>query len=766
MFLLPWGTGVKNDKEAAEKAKILAAKQQRPAVVEIPLLNHLKMKRKRRDSEDSSTLRTERHPEKKRAHQMSHVEVHVARTGSECYSDSDSDSDSHSHGHGHGGGSQVNGQKAARPAPSEVNCNASDALVEPERTKEADAGEDLSAVPGMSPMSTMSSVSLDSEADDERYDCTVAAILSPLQQTIEAQFSLEILLKHNELRLIETELAKCQIALEQLRRCQSIPFPASSSSFEDMQAVSNGGGAALALQGVENAARDPPPWGVSDGPYARHYAKWLMPDSAFDGGSKCDVQTPRSAGKSVPESRTRKSISEKGAVSGKSRSQRGSAGSRLQALPSGYAHPREDKGPLILKRSTDGKMVKLVCLNCRRDNFNSAQGFINHCRIAHNRGFASHDAAAIACGEEVDLDEAGGVVGEQTGVSGASIGLVHPLIRSAHLPKSAPATPAPPTPKRRRPYSKIATSNANKSRSSSIRAVDLCPPDSRNSTTPILSTVPNEIPFSPSPQTPHLSAFFAKSGLGGNLSEMVNQAKIKTDLQAELSSEDEGEDTPLEDAPPPRNIPSSLGTRLPARATMSPAPLERPPSSKGPDPNKPTRKPGYLSNIIARNTAYSSPYASDSTPSSLNLSNVQRSSASSDDAVMLDHTPLDLSPTTIESNPAPSLTSDDGMDYENTHSESETSSSVAADDDEVGYVDHVEVENDEDEVGGSESTASDLGLAATGAKAHPATAVRRASALRSRSMRPEPDERHVSFASPAKSLRGRERKGTGRRGRQ
>ncbi|KAA6410568.1 MAG: hypothetical protein FRX48_05990 [Lasallia pustulata] len=715
MFLLPWGTGAKNDKEVADKARALAAKQQRPAVVEIPLST--KMKRKRRESEDSPSPRTGQHLEKKRTNQMSHVEV--ARGSGEC----------------HGVGAQVNGHPAPAPPPPEVKTP--DATMEREHLRASETCEHLPTG-------------------------SVAQTLSPLQETIEAQFSLEILLKHNELRLIETELAKCQSALEQLRRCQVIPFPATSSTIGDMQAVSNGAGAALEPQDVENPPQDPPPWGVSEGPYTRHYARWLIPDSVFGGGSPGELQTPR-AEKSVPESRTRKSVSEKGSVSGQSRSQRGSAGSRLQALPNGYANPREDKGPLILKRSTDGKIVKLVCLNCRRDNFNSAQGFINHCRIAHNRGFASHDAAAIACGEEVDVDEAGSVVGEQTGTGGAGPGLVHPLIRSAHLQKSSPTTPATSTLKRKRTPSKLDTTA--QSQSTFPRDVVFRSLNARNHATPELS-VPNQTPFSPSPQTPHLSALFAKTGFGGNLSEMVIQAKIKTDLLAELSSEDseDDEDTAMEDAASPRNRSSNLGTRLPARATMSPAPLERSPSRKGLDSCKPSRKPGYLSSIIARNTAYSSPYASASTPTPSSLGDMPQSLTPANDAVMLDHTSLNLSPNTIESNPAPSLTSDDGMDYENTHSESETSSSDADDDDEVAYVDHVEVENDEDDVGGSESTTSDLGLATAGAKAHPATAARRSSAMRSRSMRAETDERHVSFASPARSIQGRGKKQAARRG--
>jgi GATA zinc finger len=43
-----------------------------------------------------------------------------------------------------------------------------------------------------------------------------------LRNAIESHFGLEILLKHDELRLINQEMAKCQIALEQLRRCHLI----------------------------------------------------------------------------------------------------------------------------------------------------------------------------------------------------------------------------------------------------------------------------------------------------------------------------------------------------------------------------------------------------------------------------------------------------------------------------------------------------------------------------------------------------------------
>lgn len=52
-----------------------------------------------------------------------------------------------------------------------------------------------------------------------------------------------------------------------------------------------------------------------------------------------------------------------------------------------------------LYRRTDGIIVKLTCPDCQRSNFSSAQGFLNHSRIAHSKEYTSQDAAALSCGE-------------------------------------------------------------------------------------------------------------------------------------------------------------------------------------------------------------------------------------------------------------------------------------------------------------------------------------------------------------------------------
>ncbi|KAI9870368.1 MAG: hypothetical protein M1830_004333 [Pleopsidium flavum] len=698
MFRL-WGSGLGVDKVASEKAKLTGMKPFRSPVIDIPPV--VKMKRKRSDSEESALMRVEQSPLKRKS--------------------------------------------------DKTQWNARDTLVKQQLSDKNDSlrspHEELAA----SDTATEGGAHNASKALPTAPDSTT---LTPLQQSIEAQFSLEILLKHNELRLIDQELAKCQIALEQLRRCQTIPFPGSSSQPGTMQQVSDGIGSPVEVRG-DLQPRYPAPWGVTDGPYTRHYAKWLIPDAMFDGGNSAqDGQEALLPGRAVPEGRaTRGSFAETASVAGKSRSHRGTAGSKLQALSSGYPTSREKAGPLILKRSTDGQLVKLVCLDCRRDNFSSAQGFINHCRIAHNRGFASHDAAAIACGEEIETDESGGMILDSEPGSAALMGFVHPLIRSAHLTKTAQTPP-----------SKLTSGLAYTSRSDQgLDTADVVVGNStmghtlaaagtdaatKSANGAQVGSMPQHnskvVPaFIPSPQTPHLSALMQRKGQTGDLPELISQAKIKVEFELDLLSEDgsdEEEEATYQDNNDKHGTFGVVsGNRLPVRATMSPALLDRPSSSKGFD--KGSRKPTYLNGITPRST-YASPYAS-------RHSATEHERQQGPEPMMLDgSTTLELSPNTIESNPAPSLVSDDG-DYE-AHTESESFSS-AEPDEEDGYL-GIEVEHEGD---GSETTATDPELA-NSAKAPPP---RRTSALRGAVSREGGEERHVTFVSPSRS-EGRRRAGT------
>jgi ADA HAT complex component 1 len=220
-----------------------------------------------------------------------------------------------------------------------------------------------------------------------------------LRAVIEAQLNLEILHKHNELRLIEQELAKCQVGLEQLRRCEVIPYPGSQSP---SQAVSSGIGPALASPAGYVCPSSPAPWGVTDGPYTRHYAKWLLSDPRFDPTLQAALGTPLTARGARA---TRGSGAEPLLPAPPPRNSRVSSGSRTHASGD-PATPTAGRDPMVLKRQSDGEWVRLRCNHCHRSNFNNVQGFLNHCRIAHHQEFKSHEAAAIACGEIVQIDEA------------------------------------------------------------------------------------------------------------------------------------------------------------------------------------------------------------------------------------------------------------------------------------------------------------------------------------------------------------------------
>lgn len=477
-----------------------------------------------------------------------------------------------------------------------------------------------------------------------------------LRDTITAQLSLEVLLKHNELRLIDQEIAKCQVALEQLRRCAEIPYPGSRVAGVSAD-VSSGTGASLA-PGNGPSPMSPAPWGVTDGPYSRHYARWLLPDPRFDGGEDGLTIPPLAEGRS-----TRGNPGDLGSLAGKTRPQRGSTGTKHTSLSSGYPLVKEKPGPMLIRRKSDGVLVKLVCLDCRRDNFSSTQGFINHCRIAHNRNFASHDAAAVASGEAVDVDDAGAVVGRSEPTSSTKApGYVHPLIRSAHVPTPPKSTPAE---KECATPFKPATANA-----SAVATPPTTVPSNRPQSEPV--RLPPNPQFLASPATPHLSALMKSRGAGLDMDKLVSEARTPVDLGS-LSDDESDEDSRPSDSNPDKSELNLRAGRQPMRIPIAQA--AQPESRKALD---------RIHGPLIEESTPSRPQASF-----LDISGRTQSSLESRDSP--DH--ANLSPHAIESNQAPSLVSDDEDDYEVASDEDGLSSSEA--DEEEEEFRHIHVEDDE-----------------------------------------------------------------------
>ncbi|RAK82375.1 uncharacterized protein BO72DRAFT_464718 [Aspergillus fijiensis CBS 313.89] len=525
-----------------------------------------------------------------------------------------------------------------------------------------------------------------------------------LRETLEAQLSLEVLLKHNELRLIDQEIAKCQVALEQLRRCAEIPYPGSNVAGYS-PAVSSGTG--MAVWAPENgpAPLSPAPWGVTDGPYTRHLARWLIPDPRFDGGEP-EPATPMTGGHASPwtEGRsTRGSCGDLGYVASKTRPQRGTGG-RLQSLPNGYPQPKDKTGPMLIRRKSDNLLVKLVCLDCRRDNFSSTQGFINHCRIAHSRNYASHEAAAVESGEPVEVDEAGAVIGGKIETSSpATAGFIHPLIRSAHVIEPLPKTPTPVsdatvTPRRRLSPVRQTPSGVETPRGSSA--------DQKT-----MPATEGNGPFMSSPATPHLSNLMKLRGVAVDLEQLVGDAKTVVDLN-DYSDDDDGESDagsvqPSAEMSQDQTPLGARAGRQPMRTTASQATSRRPGSRKGLDSLNHTPPPLQTS-TPTRPTDYQSPYPSMSCLPQGSQSSTLRELEGTEQA-------SNLSPNTAESNQAPSLVSDDDDYGDVSDSDPGPSSSEAGDHDED--LGHIDVEDgDENSARSAAATPAkpDIGMASTG----------------------------------------------------
>ncbi|OHE95362.1 hypothetical protein CORC01_09373 [Colletotrichum orchidophilum] len=488
------------------------------------------------------------------------------------------------------------------------------------------------------------------------------------RDAIQYQFGLEILLKHNELRLINQELAKCQVALEQLRRCHLIPYPTACPTPAQMLDISNGKGPALQTRPGEPIPQWAPPFGVVDGPYARHYAKWLIPDPKFDGMQPewyPVLETARSRS-SVEGRTTRNSMSDLTSAN-KNRSTRAIGSQKLQSLSSGYPQPKEKAGPCVLKRS-DGQTVKLVCLDCNRENFSSTQGFINHCRIAHRRDFKSHEEAAVHCGHPIEVNEGGSIVGEEKAPAPSTAiasGLVHPFAQTDMSTQQAYVALR----------SRIADS-LKLYRDGKLPGVASIP-EGPSKAEPVRPAAQMAGKFVASADTPFLSRLMQSRNFNGNLSDIVSDAKEKMSLEDLTSPGEESEDTETGLGSPKRNaVPAARmpAMRMPARAPMSPVTMTstRPASSKGRSP--PT---GFASPPM------SSPEKDDG-PRMMILPG---------EDVDMD---VDLSPSTMVSNNAPSLVSDDGEYDDSDDGSSESGVSDRMDAESVSDVAEITLDEDHD----------------------------------------------------------------------
>ncbi|KAF3905755.1 hypothetical protein AA313_de0203029 [Arthrobotrys entomopaga] len=320
-----------------------------------------------------------------------------------------------------------------------------------------------------------------------------------IRDIINEQFSLEILLKHRELQDIEAELGKAEACLEQIRRCSIEEAMERDGHFDDPS------GEVLVYA---------PSRHVLEGTYSRDYSDWLAEERVPTNRARYhDVLAANQSQNFVLQQRGRQDRQDP----------QGSKRPRREA-----AMPSEKRPTICLHRQPDGSVVKLACPDCQRDTFGSMQGFINHCRLAHQRDFQTHDHAAAACGTPFDTTKYDGP-------------LPPPRSNKASKYASLSAQPAAPKPSRATVNAKAAP-KANKKKNGGtpqvseptniVQAGPLTPPPQADDVT-LQKTI----------QTSHLKQYLWKKQMEvENLDAMVEEAVNRVGMVDE-ESEDEEEDS-------------------------------------------------------------------------------------------------------------------------------------------------------------------------------------------------------------------------------
>lgn len=192
--------------------------------------------------------------------------------------------------------------------------------------------------------------------------------IEKLRDILTNQIDLEIRLKHKELTLTKEEIGKCESQMITLRKFFEVPSLVSLENEPNDFTVKY-----YDLLNRSLSANYSSLSGLSDGSQT---PKASILEDAFGGERKYSYRTRSTTSSLRPSS----SISKPPASMG------------------------------CLYRRTDGVIVKLTCPDCHRSNFSSAQGFLNHSRIAHSKEYTSQDGAALKCGEilpDAEQDEEG-----------------------------------------------------------------------------------------------------------------------------------------------------------------------------------------------------------------------------------------------------------------------------------------------------------------------------------------------------------------------
>ncbi|KAK6339038.1 hypothetical protein TWF696_009834 [Orbilia brochopaga] len=356
-----------------------------------------------------------------------------------------------------------------------------------------------------------------------------------MRDIIHEQFGLEILIKHKELQDIEAELMKAEACLEQIRKCSVDEAMEKDGLLDDPNNV------AFMYKPSEASMNGP-------------YGNWLAEERVSNRVPYHDV---------LAQDQSRNFVLGRRGMAAQEVTTPASAASKRPQREAAAAAALSQKRPSIcLHRQHDGSLVKLTCIDCKRSQFGSMQGFINHCRLAHQRDFQTHDHAAAACGTPFD----------PTGYDGQL-----PPPRSSRAASKYANTPTAPKNGGRNTSNQKVTPKPNVKKSSTGVA------EGGNNNNSNLQTGPPTPPFNPEElsipktiQTSHLKEYLSKKQVAvENLDSMVEEAVNRVGMVDESDGdEDEAEEEIAKDAG---------FTENPVDKSPAPAPAAAPQQDKSPE---------------------------------------------------------------------------------------------------------------------------------------------------------------------------------------
>ncbi|KAJ6264341.1 hypothetical protein Dda_0486 [Drechslerella dactyloides] len=307
-----------------------------------------------------------------------------------------------------------------------------------------------------------------------------------IKDIITEQFNLEILIKHRELQDIESELGKAEACLEQIRRC------AIHEAMEKDGLLDDPAGAPFIYT---------PSSHVLHGVYSGEYRDWLMEERVVEARRPYHDVLARDQSRNF-------TLGRRGVAAHDAPAPPPPASKRPQREAAVAAAQSQKRPSICLHRQHDGSIVKLACLDCKRSQFGSMQGFINHCRLAHQRDFQTHDHAAAACGTPFD----------PTGYEGQL-----PPPRSSRAASKYANTPTAPK-AGRNGSNKKATPKPNNKKIGAVVAEDSSISNLQNGPlTPPFN--PEELSIPKTIQTSHLKEYLSKRHMPvENLDTMVEEA--------------------------------------------------------------------------------------------------------------------------------------------------------------------------------------------------------------------------------------------------